>query len=124
MSALDTLADKAQAASERLARQGGIKAKLADELAEDAEFLRKLKPELIRKRMQGKAPTDQHPGEAPKAPSGPQLGDHPTHASKPKKKKGGSGGGPNPFLVIGVALALGVVTAKIIDWRGHAHPRW
>jgi hypothetical protein len=122
MSALDTLADKAQAASERLARQGGVKAKLAGELAEDAAFLRKLKPELIRKRLKGEAPTDQRPGQAPKAPSGPQIGEHPTVVSTPQKKKGG--GGPNPFVVIGAAVALGVVVAKIIDWRGHAHPRW
>jgi hypothetical protein len=121
MSALDTLADKAQAASERLAPQGGFKAKLADELADDAVFLRKLKPELIKKRMKGQAPTDQSPGEAPQAPSGPQLDAHP----QPKKqKKSGAGGGPNPFVVIGIALALGVVAAKVIDWRGHAHPRW
>jgi hypothetical protein len=31
--------------------------------------------------------------------------------------------GPSPLLVIGVAFALGVVLAKWIDWRGHAHPR-
>jgi hypothetical protein len=125
MSALDTIADKAQAASERFAKEGGIKAKLADELAEDAAFLRKLKPELIRKRLKGQAPTDQKPGEARRAPSGPQLGDHPTAVTTPKKSKQKSGGsGPNPFVVIGAALALGIVAAKVIDWRGHAHPRY
>jgi hypothetical protein len=31
--------------------------------------------------------------------------------------------GPNPFLVVGVALVAGVVLAKWIDWRGHGHPR-
>jgi hypothetical protein len=25
--------------------------------------------------------------------------------------------------VIGVALAAGIVLAKALDWRGHAHPR-
>jgi len=128
MSALDALADKAQAASERLARDGGLKAKLAGELAEDAAFLRKLKPELIRKRMRGDAPTSLRPDERPTAPSGPQLGEHPTQVTPPKraakKKRGGGGGGPNPFLVIGAALALGVVAAKVIDWRSHAHPRY
>ena len=29
----------------------------------------------------------------------------------------------NPFLVIGIALATGILLAKIVDWRGHAHPR-
>jgi hypothetical protein len=32
--------------------------------------------------------------------------------------------GPNPFVVVGVALFLGVALAKWIDWRGHGHPRW
>jgi hypothetical protein len=120
MSALDSLADKARAKSEQLAGQGGIKDKLAAELADDAEFLRKLKPGLIKKRAKGEAPTDQAPTEAQTAPSGPQLGGRP----KPKKKDGGSGGGPNPFVVIGAALVVGVALAKWLDWRGHAHPRW
>jgi hypothetical protein len=89
--------------------------KLDAELAEDAEFLRKLKPELIKKRVQGEAPTDQAPTEIKRAPSGPQLGTRP----KPKKT-----GGPNPFLVVGAALLTGVALAKWLDWRGHAHPRW
>jgi hypothetical protein len=119
MSTLDSLADKVRAKSEQLAGQGGIKDKLAEELAEDAEFLRKLKPELIRQRMKGDAPTDQKPtpGEVPSAPSGPQLGKRP----KPTTSKSG---GPNPFVVIGAALVLGVALAKWLDWRGHAHPRW
>ena len=31
--------------------------------------------------------------------------------------------GPSPFLAVGVAFAAGIVLAKWIDWRGHAHPR-
>ena len=120
MSALDTLAEKAEAASQRLAGQGGIKSKLADELADDAIFLRKLKPALIKKRAKGELPTDRAPGSTPAAPSGPQLGGRP--ASKPASTS--KGGGPNPFVVIGAALVLGVAAAKLIDWRGHAHPRW
>ena len=45
-------------------------------------------------------------------------------SAPPEKKGAGGGGGPNPFLVIGVALVAGIVLAKVIDWRGHAHPRW
>jgi hypothetical protein len=30
--------------------------------------------------------------------------------------------GPSPFLAVGVAFAAGIVLAKWIDWRGHAHP--
>jgi hypothetical protein len=29
----------------------------------------------------------------------------------------------SPFVVIGSALVAGVVLAKVLDWRGHAHPR-
>jgi hypothetical protein len=43
------------------------------------------------------------------APSGPQLGPRPKAV--------------NPFLVVGVAFALGIALAKWIDWRSHAHPR-
>ena len=117
MSKADVLVDRAanrlQELANRAAGEGGVKAKLADELADDAAFLRKLKPSLIRARIQGRAPMNQKPGEGTVAPSAPQLGKRP----KPK------GDGPNPFVVIGVALAAGVLLAKVIDWRGHAHPR-
>lgn len=120
MSVLDSLADKARAKSEELAGQGGIKGRLAEELADDAAFLRKLKPELIKKRARGEAPTDREPepAEPPAAPSGPQLG------RRPKPAKPAGKGGPNPFVVIGAALVVGVALAKWLDWRGHAHPRW
>jgi hypothetical protein len=114
MSAVDTLADKAEAASQRLAGEGGLKGKLADELAADAVFLRKLKPSLMKQRARGLAPTDEKPGEPRRAPAGPQLG------TRPETR----GGGPNPFVVVGIAFAAGVALAKWIDWRGHAHPRW
>jgi len=118
---LDALADKARAKSEQLSGQGGVKDKLASELAEDADFLRKLKPELIKKRMKGDAPTDQQPTQATlAAPSGPQLGSRP----EPKQPSGGRGSaGALPFVVVGAALAVGVFVAKWLDWRGHAHPR-
>ena len=112
---IDRAADKLQAAAERAAAQGGLKAKLAEELAEDAAFLRKLKPSLIAARARGEAPTEQKPGEGVVAPTGPQLGERP----KPPRT-----GGPNPFVVVGAALAVGILLAKIIDWRSHAHPRY
>ncbi|MCW2977676.1 MAG: hypothetical protein JWM06_2957 [Actinomycetia bacterium] len=108
MSAVDTLADKAEQVSRRLAGETGFKGKLADELADDAVFLRKLKPSLMKKRARGEAPTDEKPAR-------PKLGTQPSSKS---------GGGPSPFVVIGVAFAAGVMLAKWIDWRGHAHPRW
>jgi hypothetical protein len=112
-SKLDTAADKLQETADKLAPQGGIKTKVADELADDAEFLRKLKPSLMVKRAKGEAPTDEPPGRGRVAPSSPQL-------ERPARKKRG---GPSPWLVIGVALVAGIALAKVIDWRGHAHPR-
>jgi hypothetical protein len=111
---VEKVADKLQEAADKAAGEGGLREKVADELADDAAFVRKLKPSLIAARAKGEAPTDQKPGEGVVAPSSPQLG--------PRPKPGG-GKGPNPFLVIGIAFALGVLIAKVIDWRGHAHPR-
>ena len=45
------------------------------------------------------------------SPNGPQ------HSRKPTKS------GPNPFVVAGAAFGVGTLLAKLIDWRGHAHPR-
>jgi hypothetical protein len=112
---VDRAADKLQAIADGFASEGGVKAKLAQPLADDAEFLRKMKPSLIRARAKGQAPTDQRPGSGSVAPSGPQLGKRP----KPKRSRGG----PSPWVVAGVALAAGIFVAKWIDWRGHAHPR-
>ena len=124
MSKADQLIDRAANRLEELAaeqaRKGGLGAKLAEPLAEDADFLRKLKPTLIAARARGRAPTNQEPRAArPAAPAAPQLGPR-----APKKTKAGrKAGGPNPWLVAGVALAAGIALAKIVDWRGHAHPR-
>lgn len=107
-------ADKLENLAEKAAAEGGVKGKLADELREDAAFLRKLKPSLMVARAKGEAPKDQPPGSAPAAPSSPQLGTRP----KPPGKEG-----PNPFAVLGAAFAAGAFIAKWIDWRGHAHPR-
>jgi hypothetical protein len=108
-------ADRLQELSQKAAAEGGVKGKLADELADDAAFLRKLKPSLMVARAKGEAPKDQSPGSPQRAPAGPQLGKR----SKPKR----NGGGPSPFLVVGVSLIAGIAIAKWIDWRGHAHPR-
>ena len=111
--AVEAGADKLEQLSDTAAAKGGVAAKLAPELAEDASFLRNLKPSLIVKRATGELPKDAEPGAGtPRAPSGPQ---HP-----PQKR---SGSGPNPFAVAGAAFGVGTLLAKIIDWRGHAHPR-
>ncbi len=56
-------------------------------------------------------PGSRQAGEVPAAPSGLQLDERqPTS-------------GPNPWLVIALAFILGLAVAKVVDWRGHAHPR-
>jgi hypothetical protein len=113
--AVEKGADKLDALADKAAAKGGVTAKLSGELAEDAAFLRKLKPSLMVARAKGNAPKDQEPGTtAVRAPSGPQHGPRPTGKRK---------SGPNPFLVAGAAFAAGTLLAKAIDWRGHAHPR-
>jgi hypothetical protein len=111
----DRLADKLQELANRSAAEGGTKSKLAQPLADDADFLRKLKPSLIRARMRGGgAATSQRPtqGLVARAPKRPR-----------RRKKKRNGGGPNPWVVAGACFAAGIVLAKVIDWRGHAHPR-
>jgi hypothetical protein len=108
---VESAADKLEEFVREAQRGGGVKAKVGDALAEDPEFLRKLKPSLIAARAKGEAPTD---GSAPRAPSGPQH-------TRPKPKT--SGGGLSPWAVIGAALIAGYLLAKVLDWRGHAHPR-
>jgi hypothetical protein len=101
-------AEKLAELSERAEAEGGVKAKLAGELAEDAVFLRKLKPSLIVARARSRHPVEPVPDAAP-AP----------HAKSAPKR----GFAPNPFIVAAGALAVGILMAKAIDWRGHAHPR-
>jgi hypothetical protein len=110
---VDRGADKLEELSDRTAAEGGLRARLSNELAEDAVFLRKLKPSLMVARAKGEAPTNEKPGEPRRAPAGPQLRTRP----KPKRT------GPNPWLVLGGAIIGGYFIAKVVDWRGHAHPR-
>ena len=120
---VDSAADKLEGFVAQARRSGGVKAKLGEALAEDPEFLRKLKPSLIVARAKGQAPTDEPAGSpAPprtsvtprSAPSAPQI-------ARPEKKSGADG--PSPWAVVGIALAGGYLLAKVLDWRGHAHPR-
>ena len=109
--AVETAADKLETIVERGRRSGGVKAKAAEALADDPEFLRKLKPSLIAARAKGETPGEDRI--SPPAPSGPQL----ERPAEPGKS------GKSPWAVIGGALAAGYVIAKVVDWRGHAHPR-
>ena len=109
--AIERAADRLDQAAQRQSAQGGLRAKLGRELTDDAAFLRRLKPSLIKARAKGQLPTDQEPGRSPAAPTGPQL---------PRRARQGA---PSPFVVAGAALAAGILLAKLVDWRGHAHPR-
>lgn len=111
---VERAANKLQELADQMAGEGGMKAKLAEPLADDADFIRKLKPSLIKARAKGEAPTNQTPGKPTVSPTSPRLG-------RRKKKRGR--GGPAPYLVVGLALVAGIALAKWIDWRGHAHPR-
>jgi hypothetical protein len=88
-----------------------LKTRLDEELTDDKAFLAKLKPALIKARIRGELPTNEVPGsERATTPS----------TQRPRSPRQG---GPNPWLVLGVALVVGIGIAKAIDWRGHAHPR-
>jgi hypothetical protein len=107
-------ATKLQQLARRAAERGdGIGEWLAEELNEDAAFLRKLKPSLIAARARGERPAAP-PASPPPAPQAAAP-----KKTKPKRRKGG----PSPLVVVGVAFATGILLAKVIDWRGHAHPR-
>ena len=110
-------ATRLQQLARRAAQRGdGIGEWLAEELTEDAAFLRKLKPSLIAARARGERPAAQPTPPAPSPP--PQAG-----TEKPKKAKKRKNGGPSPILIVGAAFATGILLAKLVDWRGHAHPR-
>ena len=111
---VDRGADKLQQAAERTAGQPGYKAKVSEELADGAAFVRKLKPSLMVARAKGEAPTNQRPGEGVVMP----LASAPEEPTKVRRR------GLSPWLIVGAALALGILVAKIIDWRGYAHPRY
>ena len=110
--AVEKASHRLQDLSNRMAARGGGAAKLARPLADDAAFVRKLKPSLIKARAKGANPSDAPP--EPAAPAGPQLGDRPKPGGRRKM---------NPLVVVGAGFALGILLAKVVEWRAHAHPR-
>jgi hypothetical protein len=115
---LQELADRAAA------RGDGVGTWLSDELRTDAAFLRKLKPSLVAARAKGNAPTNQEPAAPPPPPPPPPApAASPQPKPKQKKKRKSGRGGPPPIVIVGAAFVAGIVLAKLVDWRGHAHPR-
>jgi hypothetical protein len=107
-------AQRLQHLASRAAQRGdGVGTWLSEELTADAAFLRKLKPSLIAARAKGDAPMNTPPASPPPPPK-----PHKNPTKKSRKR-----GGISPLLVVGAALATGILVAKVIDWRGHAHPR-
>jgi hypothetical protein len=109
--AVEVAAGRLEAFVRNARQSGGVKGTLGRAFADDPDFLRKLKPSLIKARATGAAPTDEPAGTPPQAPSGPQI-------ARPNRS-----GGISPWAVVGIALVGGYALAKAIDWRGHAHPR-
>jgi len=107
--------------SQKAAAEGGLVAKAAEPLADDAAFLRKMKPTLVLARFRGEAPQNGNVATAPTMETPLPQPEPQPKKEKPKKKK--SGGGANPIVVAAGAFVAGVFLAKFIDWRGHAHPR-
>jgi len=110
--AVDAAADRVATFVRDARSAGGIRGKVGNALADDPEFIRKLKPSLIKARAK-EARAIEPAGGVRHAPSGPQV-------ERPRAKRRG---GPSPWLVVGAAFAAGYLLAKTIDWRGHSHPR-
>ena len=100
MTKADLLVERGAARLQQLARQAagrgdGIGEWLSEELQADAEFLRKLKPTLIKARARGEKPsTPPAAGAPPPPPPSPPA----PKRDKPKKSKK-KGGGPSPARI-------------------------
>jgi hypothetical protein len=114
--AVETAADKLETFVRDARRSGGVKAKLGSAFADDPDFLRKLRPSLIKARAKASAPTDEPADTPPRAPSEPQV-------ARPARSASKRSDAISPWAVVGIALVAGYALAKTIDWRGHAHPR-
>jgi hypothetical protein len=139
MTSADLLVERSAEGLHRLAgraaaRGDGVGTWLAKELEADAKFLRKLKPSLIAARMRanGAAPADPpapvpaNPGTPPPAaanPEPPPVMSGPEPPAAPPKRDRRQSGGPSPWIFVGAALVVGIVAARVLDWRGHADSR-
>lgn len=106
--AADRLDDLARSA----AAGGGLKAKLAQPLAEDAALVRGMRPGLVAARLRGK------PDSEPPAPTAPRTEPAPDPSAERRSKTG-----PSPIALAAAAFVVGLLLAKLVDWRSHAYPR-
>ena len=104
-------ADKVEEIAATAAEKGGPLGKLAPALEGDAEFLRKMEPSKIARRVRG----DDVRGDGPLRPV--RALETPQPAQKPRPP-----GALASLARIGAAFALGVLVAEFIDWRSYAEP--
>ena len=86
MTDADTLIEKGagrlEELSARLGSENGLKARLREELADDAAFLRKLKPSAIAARAHGHVPAEDRQT-APPPPAAAPLPEQPAPSRRP-----------------------------------------
>ena len=94
--AVEKTAERLDDLADKAAARGRPVEKVAPMLEEDAEFLRKMTPTKVKERLSSS--------------DGPR--------SAPSKRRAHRS--ENGLVVLGAAFALGVVVAKLIDWRSYA----
>ena len=114
--AVDRLSGRLADLSDKAASRGGLVAKLAPPLADDSEFVTKLKPSLIKARAAGETPDDGSPPESTREPAVARRSEQ--HA-----KRSQATAGVSPLIVVAAAAAAGILFARLLDWSGHAYPR-
>ena len=107
---MERAANRLETFARQAAGEQGLKSKLAGPLADDAQLLRGMRPSRIAARLRGERADE--PGPASVPPPEPK-----------RSAKRSTGGGPNPIVLAVGAFAVGLLIAKVVDWRSHAHPR-
>lgn len=101
--AFERAADKLDELAAGAAEKGGIAEKAAPALADDADFLRTMEPSKVAERVRG--------------------GGSPEGARRPPRTRAGGRSRVSAVAPAGAAFVLGVLIAKLIDWRSYAEPR-
>lgn len=91
---VERAAERLEGVAEKAAVKGGLAKQVAPALEEDADFLRKLAPSKVRRRMREDTPS------APRA------------RVRPAREGGG-------LMALAAAFALGVLVAKLVEWRSY-----